>query len=265
MRCTNCGYESEDNFAFCQRCGAAAPEVAPVNPAADRVFALLKDRLFLAICILLTCAGALTLGTGNGIPVFIALAAIFSWLAYSDAQKGMVNVKHLRHISGTVYANYVVINVVSIIVLVCGIVSTAFLALTGSTGIDVPINEITQVIEELTGIFVPPEGIYIVLTVTVVTLIVIGAVCLVLNVFGMRKIHRFAKSVYQSIITQTPEFEYVRAARNWLIFFGVCGAISALSSLTTEIIAALTSLCSASSMIIAVILINKYFIENEKY
>jgi len=259
MRCTNCGYESEDNFAFCQRCGAAAPEVAPVNPAADRVFALLKDRLFLAICILLTCAGALTLGTGNGIPVFIALAAIFSWLAYSDAQKGMVNVKHLRHISGTVYANYVVINVVSIIVLVCGIVSTAFLALTGSTGIDVPINEITQVIEELTGIFVPPEGIYIVLTVTVVTLIVIGAVCLVLNVFGMRKIHRFVKSVYVGVKTGSEEFYKVRSAKAWLIVFASFTGVSALSTISESFLSGLSSGCIVAVYILAVILINKYF------
>ena len=76
MRCMNCGFESEDNFAFCQRCGAAAPEIAPENPAADRVFACLKDGLFLAVCILLTCSAALQL-LGGGLPVIPILAAIF--------------------------------------------------------------------------------------------------------------------------------------------------------------------------------------------
>lgn len=262
MRCTNCGYESEENFAFCQRCGAAAPEVAPKNLAADRVFACLKDGLFLAVCILLTCSAALQILVG-GVPVITILAAIFTWLAYADAQKGMVNVKHLRHISGTVYANYVVINVVSIIVLVCGIVSTAFLALTGSTGIDVPINEITQVIEELTGIFVPPEGIYIVLTVTVVMLIVIGAVCLVLNVLGMRKIHRFVKSVYVGVKTGSEEFYKVRSAKAWLIVFASFTGVPALSTISESFLSGFSSGCIVAVYILAVILINKYFTKEQ--
>jgi len=119
MRCTNCGYESEDNFAFCQRCGAAAPETAPKNPAADKVFALLKDPLFLALCILFTCAGVLSWGN-IGIPIIVVLLSIFLWLCYADAKNGMVNVHHLRYLSGTVYANYVIFYIVGAICMVVG-------------------------------------------------------------------------------------------------------------------------------------------------
>ncbi|MBE6749930.1 MAG: zinc ribbon domain-containing protein [Ruminococcaceae bacterium] len=266
MKCNNCGFEAGEVFEFCPNCGVPVQkaEAVSLNPAADLVLASLKDKLFLVICILMSVGTVLSLISGN-LPVIEILITIFLWLTYAKSLKNIADENHLRCVSGSVYANYVVVNVVAIIIIVCGAIFAALLGTFSNTSeiINSLAVEYGEIIPELQNL---PETILGVLGVIIgFVLIIIGVACLLFNILGMRKIHRFAKSVYQSIITQTPEFEYVRAARNWLIFFGVCGAISALSSLTTEIIAALTSLCSASSMIIAVILINKYFIENEKY
>ena len=55
-----------------------------------------------------------------------------------------------------------------------------------------------------------------------IVVIVIAAVSLVINILGMRKIHRLAKSTYQSVMFGTLNLENPRGAKNWLIFFGVC-------------------------------------------
>ena len=54
-------------------------------------------------------------------PLISILITVFLWLTYADAQKGFANEKHLQFISGTVYAQYVIMNVVSAILIVCGV------------------------------------------------------------------------------------------------------------------------------------------------
>ena len=135
MKCTNCGFESISDFKFCENCGAPAPVLETAEPqgAENRLLSVLKDKLFFVICILFSVSAATAIVNG-GIPVFNILFTVFFWLVYSQAQKGIVSAKHLRCISGTVYANYVVVNVVSIILIVCGvIIAFAIGLLSGST------------------------------------------------------------------------------------------------------------------------------------
>ena len=120
MKCNNCSFESEQDFAFCPNCSAPAGEPVSVsepivNPVGERVMAALKDKMFLAICVLLTVASAISTFSGGGIPAIIILHTVFLWIAYSKVQKNIVDTKQLRNLSGTVYAQYVVLNVLSII------------------------------------------------------------------------------------------------------------------------------------------------------
>ena len=83
MKCSNCGYESQEDFIYCTNCGTAVADAPAVslNPVADKVLAVLKDRLFLVICILMSvsCVAALMC---ESIPIINILLTIFLWLTY---------------------------------------------------------------------------------------------------------------------------------------------------------------------------------------
>ena len=264
MKCNNCGFEAVESFEFCPNCGTAVnlPEAVSLNPAADIVLAALKDKLFLVICILMTVSTAFSLVAGS-LPVIEILITIFLWLTYAKSLKDIAAENHLRCVSGSVYANYVIRNVAAIIIIVCGVIFGAVLGTLNYTEIlnalATDYGEIASQIESL------PESILEIIGFIIgFVFVIIGVVYLLINILGMRKIHRFAKSVYQSIDLRTPAFEYAVAAKNWLIFFSVMSAISALSSITEGVIVAIASLCSVATMVIAVILISKYFVSNAR-
>ena len=127
MKCKNCGFENEQGVEYCVNCGESlacdcAPmpvEAVSLNPAADIVMNALRDKLFLVLCVLMTASCAMSIIT-SGVSLIYILITIFLWLTYADAQKGFANEKHLRVISGTVYAQYIIINVLSVLLLVSG-------------------------------------------------------------------------------------------------------------------------------------------------
>ena len=263
MKCQNCGIEFNDEFNCCPNCGtpAASPVAFGFNPFIGRILEALKDKMFLAICILITASAALSI-IGGSLPLLYILASIFLWLTYSQANKEIVDQKHLRSLSGTIYAGYVIANVGAILLIVCGVIisllfgvlanSVEFIA-TFEAEIGMMYPEYSALVHGLLGV----AGWLIGVIFTVVS--VIG---LVINILGMRKVHRFVRSVYQSITYPVSELANPRGAKNWLIFFGVCQGIMALSSLET-IAVAISLGCAAAAMIIAAILINKYFLPVE--
>ncbi len=267
MKCKNCGFEQEKDFEYCVNCGAETIDNIPVpvepvslNPAADIVLPALRDKLFLALCILMTILCGLSLAM-TCIPVLNILFTIFLWLAYADAQKGIANEKHLQCVSGTVYAQYIIVNVASIIFIVCGVLfGVMFSAMVDDSDF---IIEFTKQFERF-GI--NPADIsqsisYMLVWILGGLFIFIGVIALVFNMLMMRKIHRFAKSVYQGIMFQNPEFEKPETVRNWFIFIAVCGGINVITSITAaEPISILSSICSMAITIIVTILINKHIL-----
>lgn len=276
MKCNKCGFEHEQDFEYCMNCGAASRddnavpvEAVSLNPVADKVMNALKDNLFLVLCILMSASCVLSLN--GGLPLINILITIFLWLTYADTQKGFANEKHLQCVSGTVYASYVITNVACGILIVCGVLLGAIFAFFANTPefisefemalseydfseFGVEISDIPQALLALSGWIIA------------FVFIVIAAIGLVFNILGMRKIHRFAKSVYQGIMYQNPNFANPRAAKNWLLFFGICSAISAVSALTSgSITSVLATGCAAASEIIAYILIDKYLVEKINY
>lgn len=265
MKCTNCGFESQDVFQYCSNCGVAATvsDTAVNNTFADKILAVFKDNLFLALCVLMTASCVFSL-ISNSLPVINILITIFLWLTYAKVRKGIVDANSLRCISGSVYANYVIVNVISIIFFVCGIIVTFILGfLTNSSeAVNALISEFNINYPYYTSIL---QGILAVAGWVIGLVFIIVAVAIfIINILGMKKIHRFAKSVYKSVLAQNPVFENLSGAKNWLIFFGVCSAISTLSSLSGGLIVALTSACSTAAIFIAVTLINKYFVSIEQ-
>ncbi len=267
MRCNHCGFEHEKDFDYCVNCGTKVEkqdyfpaESVSLNPAADIVLPALKDKLFLVLCILMTVTCGLSLAA-SGMPLLNILITVFLWLTYADAQKGFANEKHLQFISGAVYAQYIIVNVVSVILIVCGaLVGVMLSAMVDDSDF---IIEFTKQLEQL-GIN-PADASQLISYMTgwVISgmVIFVGIIMLVFNMLMMRKIHRFAKSIYMGIMYQNTNFESPKTVRNWFIFVAVCGGITAVSSISAGTLAILSCACTIAITIMVVILIDKYFVK----
>lgn len=267
MKCKYCDYESTEDFKFCAKCGKPSlPDEQPTvytatiyNPLADTVLSVLKDDLFMVLCILMTITAACGLFAG-GIPVINILLSIFLWLAYSKAKKGVADAKNLRCISGTVYANYILSNVLAIIVIVCGVI-TAFL-LTVLSADNILLREVfEEAASEIPFLYNLPQAFVAVAGwVLGLVLIFLGGLILVFNILGMRKIHRFAKSVYEAVSDVNRDFYKSPSVKGWLIFFAVTNIISAVSSVSSNFWSAASAGCAAASCFLTIMLIKKYII-----
>ncbi len=279
MKCNKCGYEYNGDYAFCPNCGESirATEQEPpkqentaqpisLNPAADKVLAALKDNLFLALCILISVKCLFSFSE-NGLPVFDILYTIFLWLVFADSRKGFANERHLRRVSGTVYASYVVVNVASIILIVSSLITVVALAVASSTQMiqDFISQIFDEIGEEVAFSQMPGEVTPFFVLVFMLVLIVALVAILVINLVGISKIHKFAKSIYMGIIFQNPNFENPIAVKNWLMFFGVCSAISVVTSLGAGFEMVISSGCGAAATIIASVLVNKHFVDRQYY
>lgn len=267
MKCSNCGYESQEDFIYCTNCGTAvsgAPAVS-LNPVADRVLAALKDKLFLVICILMSAATVLPIISGGGLPIINILITIFLWLTYAQSTKNYANPDHIRGISGTVYASYIINNVLAVILVVCGFIVALTFGIVADVAelIDIIKLELNNAGVDLATFGLGEEIFSIIGWALGFVFVLAGAVMLVFNILGMRKIHRFVKSVYVGILTQNGAFEKPRAARNWLIFFAVCSCISTVSALGGNIMTLIANGSLAAAEILAIIIINKYFLSTE--
>lgn len=264
MKCVNCGFESQENFAVCPNCSSvAAQEAQIVNPAENVILAALKDKFFLVICILMSITTVLSFA-GGGIPVLNILFTVFLWLTYAQANKNIADPKHIRGLSGTVYANYVITYVACGIIFVCGLlVALLFGVLAGNA--------------EIYGALMDELGSFDTATQTIINMILsfsgwivfvilalVAVAGVLFNIFALGKIHRFTKSVYKSLEQCTLNIEKAAAAKKWLLVFGIFGAISAASALmSANIIGAASSGCTAVAEILCYVLIGKYFTFSE--
>ena len=74
------------------------------------------------------------------------------------------------------------------------------------------------------------------------------------NFFGMRKIHAFVKSLYQALQNGVANVLCAKETKTWLMVLGILSVASALTSLS--------SLGGGVAMILASVLVGKYFLEN---
>lgn len=272
MKCNNCGYEAEGEFAYCPSCGSSQnPVVAeapaePVNTAATRVLTALKDKLFLALCILVSVSCAMTLFS-SGPDVISILFTIFLWLTFAKAQQGVADEKYLRCISGTYYAHYVILNVAAIIMIVAGILCSSVLNVLLAD--ESFVGEISGMLDgyapgvgsQLSGLFTAGLGILF-----MIIFILAGVIMLLINLFSNRYIHRFAKSVYQSIEAGQLQLQHINAAYGWLWVFGIFSGISCLSNLASgNVLLILSSGTNAAASIIAALLVKKHLLDAPQF
>ncbi len=263
MKCLNCGLVYDNELTSCPNCGTVAPVAEPINfnPIGDRVSAALKDNLFLALCISVS-ASAFFSFLGGGLPVITILLTIFLWITYAKIVKNEDPSESLRCISGTVYAQYIIDKVSAIISIVSGV-----LLIFAGNGI---LNELEKSSSnaELEKLFEEYPALAEITPTLLLKLIgpcfiILGVLTYLINFFGMKKIHRFIKSAYQGMNFKVPFLVKPKATRNWLIVFAVMYGLSTLGSMP-YIIALGANGGIFVAIIIAIILMNKYFITDNE-
>lgn len=272
MKCLNCNYENTHGAFFCTKCGkpleqsAPAPETSEpqslhsdygllINPAAQRLSSAFSDPFYMVLCILLSITATF------GLSPIIILIAIFSWLCFANAKKGNIKAKHLRAISETVYADYIVTKILGWFVIALGVLSIVVFIALGSSGI------LTDILTEI----IPYEYNNFFITIPATVLSVFGAAIgmgfivggiglLITNKLGTKNIHSFAKSVYMSVESGRESYENVGITKGWLIAYSAINASSIIMMLVNEqFLSALTMGTLAAAGIIAFLLLKKYF------
>lgn len=257
-QCPNCGFMNPYVQAYCPHCGMPMP--VQQDDATGPILNILQSNLFMAICILLSVVCVMNI-TMASIPLIEILLAVFLWLVYSRACKGYADADQLRNVSGTVYAQYVITYVSAILIAVMGLICTLVISVVLQDS-----NLINQALAEAIQDEALLENIRQILSVVgaipafVYTLIfvLVGAAIILFNIFSLRYIHRFAKSVYRSLQSRRLELEHANAARIWLFIYGGISIVSAILVLTSgQLIPMLVNGCNAAACIIAGVLIGK--------
>lgn len=262
MICPHCGIEYQQQYDQCPNCGSPLqPSGVPTQGAGDRLLAVLKDQLFLILCILVSISCVTALSAGD-LPLINILITIFLWLTYAQAAKGIPSAEHLRCVSGSIYAQYVIIYVSAVLTFVVGLVFAVFF---GHFAKD---PEYLRTI--LSGfVEIPAESWDFIGSLAAVSGAVVLVACLLaaiimvlVNIFSLRYIHRFAQSFYRSIESGVLELKCVRPAYIWLIIFSVFSGISTLSALGDgQFFSLISNGASCGTTVIAALLIRKYLQE----
>lgn len=235
--------------------------ITPVKTVADKVLPALKDTLFLVICILMSASCILSLSLGN-LPLLNILITVFLWLTYAESCKNIADAKHLRCVSGTIFAQYVLTYVGAGLCALLGILfAVAFTFLTQNP----------ELLSRMLDLFVDlDDAAYTVLysiasvsgfLVLIISLFAAGFIVLV-NVFTTRYFHRFVQSVYKSIEANIPELKHTNAARICLYILGGLSALNALTSLGSPLVF-LSHAADCAVAFFAAYLIQKYFLSEE--
>lgn len=253
MRCINCGYENEEDARFCVNCGSGLAYNR--NPLEGIMSRLLKDNLFMVICILYTVGVAFSL-LGGEIQVIRILMTIFLWLLYVQHRKGIVDSNYMRCISGTIFASYVVRWVICGLLVICGcfLIATAIL-MESSSRWSMVYSAVRPYIDGYNRIGTAYAEVF--LTIFSLALIFGSIIAMVINVAGMRSIHRFAQSLYTSFDDGRLNIVKCGTARVWLMIFGIFAAFSALTS--GGAYSLFGEGCLAAALILGSILVKKYF------
>lgn len=266
MKCPHCEYERAEAFTFCPMCGKPATKedhAITICPT-PRILSFIKDDLFLAICIILTASVGCSMISGGFNALFL-LITIFAWLTYAGGKNNVVEHKHIKVISGSVYAIYVINNVLAIITAVCGVIYTILMLIP-------PVLDDFNISEQLLNINPEEYGPLAILPFTFITLIsafamflgilliIISIIMLFINVAGRKKIHRFVQSVYKSAEVGEETVIGASQTRVWLIIFAVITIASAISAIGSgNVFGFLSEGGLSAAYIILNILIGKHF------
>ena len=268
MKCSNCNYESDADFAFCPNCGAKqgqpqsqevqqqpqfqqqnnqqgyvpyqAPKPQPLfyGNGNERIIGFFKDTLFLVVAILFSVYSVLNI---LKLPVIEILFTIFFWMIYVSARNNAVTSNQVKWVSGTTFAK-VIINYVG-----CGLlVLIGIFALIGTSALGSALGSTVNGSvygKNVSGAGVA-AGVGSVGLVILIVLIICAAISFLITFLGIRPIQKLVQSCYKSLEVGSLHLEKAGSAKIWLMIFGILKALGALGSLLSG--AALRSAMSAA-------------------
>lgn len=272
MKCSYCGYESPTDYQYCPQCGTVIekkdtdfspppqPEFTYETPTPQpehKIVTALKDTLFLAVCILVSVCCGLSVLSG-GLPIIRIFLAVYMWVAYAQTKNNTLNPNHIRNISGTVYASYILNNVLAVFVIIGGFGFSFAMSyiMSNQEMLDLFYQELeavggSQIVSIFSKVLVNFAGLI------GIAMSVIGIILIVINIIGRKSIHNFVKSIYLNMGMPTEQIQKASNAHVWLIVFGILNALSAFSSENTMLL--LSEGAFSAALIITAILVKKYF------
>ncbi len=274
MKCNRCGHEQENDFIFCPTCGFETP-TAPLydehntrvssNPAFHHLSNAFKDSLFLVFCILMTASCGISLVSGESFDIINILLTIFSWLTFTSAKSGTLDSSKIKNISGTVYANFIIACITSALLLIGAVMMFVSIGFINAGGDFRDVFD-EETIKQLS--FFGLDNFNVLLAIMIACMVLVAIIHLIIAVLGIRIIHKFVQSLYQSVDAGCISFINCRAAGNWLIFFGIASFFysspTAFSSEGYGVVAALVAqACQTAAMIVLGLFVKKHFSEFE--
>lgn len=302
--CPYCGSVQEDDLSRLEeRYGGAKDSAYGAESyysggagygAGERMRGIFRDTKFLVITILMTVnavaavfGGSITINNRtfsiNLVAVFPILFCIGLWLCWAEGRKRMgdFSTTGLAMISGTAKAQWIVVWVGAIMLLVFGIL---FIVAAPSVISNFP-NDVWRLVpgdfyNDIPGmedfnIFGIPGAVGVAKyyyesaanTVAIglgIVMVLVAVVMVILNIFFNKKLHRFAKSICESVKTDKLEVACVVPVKNWLIVsavFSFLGALGVVGSFT-NFLAFAGSLCGGLAAVFASIMIKNYLIDS---
>lgn len=260
MNCPKCKNLIPDNSLYCPACGEplTQPDSTNVNglpPVIAALHNVVSSKLFLVVAILFTVASAAQLINGGGLPVFEILVAIAMWIMVGSNKNGniMGYETPLKMISGTVFANTIIFWISGGIFAVSGLI----VALSGSAAeefINVAINMGELSMDE--AALLDAYG-SLVFTIFGIVFIVAAVIIFLINIFIIKGMHKFTKSVLTTFRTGINQIEKLRFTKVVVLILGIITALSSLGLLLNPI--ALVSEASlAAAYIILYIMLDSF-------
>lgn len=276
MKCSKCGVEYDIMYGCCPNCGEVAVpqqvvaevrhdippvEEVKVNPGQEKLLALLKDKLFLLICIFLTVSCALSI-TGGAIPVFPTLIAIFMWILYAGARKGVIKQGQIQAIRTTIRVEYILNNVLNIILILTGI-ATCLVMVVAAGAFEAFIIAITDFLEEELGFPVIISHLsttmhLLIGGITSLGTTLTGIYGLVVSLLFLRKANNFVKAVQKNVETNNSNYAFALSAKKWIFAYGIYRILDVIISATPQVL--IGDALLFASIIIGSVLIGKYLV-----
>ena len=257
MNCPKCKNLIPDNSLYCPACGEplTQPDSTNVNglpPVIAALHNVVSSKLFLVVAILFTVASAAPLINGGGLPVFEILIAIALWIMFASNKKGNVMgyATPLKMISGTVFANTIVLWVLGGILAVSGLI----VALSGSAA-----EEFINVAVNIGGLSMDEAALIdaygnLVFTVLGIVFIVAAVIIFLINIFIIKGMHSFTKSVLTTFRTGINQIKKLRFTKVVVLILGIITALSSLGSLLNLAVFVQEASTAAACIIIYVML-----------
>ena len=286
MFCKNCGSPVDDGAKFCKNCGGKIAEAEDVkaeepvteevkvepaaitvsepvssNPVKAKLEEILSGQIFLILAVLLSVSAVFSLAVGS-FNVITVLFVIFTWLAFAAAKKNDLQPSHIRNVSGTFFAVEILLWVA---VGLFGVLAITVLALGSSFG-----ARFASILNQYSGTHLNiPSFAYggaAVSVIIFVALLVVIAVIIVMNL-GYITIHKFFRSLYQSLDSGVASLEKAKAASGWCLALGIISGIGALGSLggtASSFMSFIASGSFAAVWILLYVMIKKYAAAEDK-